>query len=104
MTIIEPNKHALKINVIFLFVSALIIGGGVLGILLYNETVRAEHFIANAETELQALEVQSADVRSELYRILDTTALQQASVELGFEKETKPSYLEVAAQDFAIGL
>ena len=104
MTIIEPNKHIVRINLIFFFVVILIVGGGIASILLYNETVRMKHFIASAEGELQELETHNADSRNELYAMLDAAALQKASVELGFEKEKKPFYLEVVAQDFAIGL
>lgn len=103
MTIIEPNKHALKINLIFLFVVILIVSGGVASILLYNETVRAEHFIADAEAQVKELEAENADSRNELYAMLDTAALQKTSLELGFEKETRPLYLEVFAHDVALG-
>ena len=103
MTIIEPNKYRIRFNVALVFAVLLLVGGGVGSILMYNETVRIEHTIAATEHEIKTLQAENADYRNELYRLLDTAALEEAAPALGLFKETRPAYLEVAAQDFAVG-
>lgn len=96
MTIIQPNIHRFRINATLVIVIVLVVGGALLNIFLYNETVHLKHLISVTGEDIKSLEAENADARNELYSILDPGHLKETALELGFVNDTAPRYLEVS--------
>lgn len=101
MTFIEPNQHRFRIHIAFVIGVATLIGGALLSIYLYNETVHLRHLIERTEESIKELEVANAELRNDLYQRLDTVSLRREAISRGFIEESHPRYLEVASSDLA---
>ncbi len=75
------------------------------GVSLYNENVDLKHRIASVEKSTENLRANNADLKNQLYRILDASHLSAAAVEFGLVIESYPRYLTAfPRQTASIGL
>lgn len=91
MTIIEPNKN--KSNLLIALTVGLIILGAVLTIFAYNQSVRFSHALSDQRKSIDSLQVKNAELKNQLYAILDIQKVDQLAEKLGLIKERKPEYL-----------
>lgn len=93
MTIIEPNKNKYYASE-FLFLGALLLVFAVLNIYFYNLNVSLKFQIGLQEKAAQKLEVVNADLRNDLYAVLDSKNLSELARNNNFVTEKNPDYLE----------
>jgi len=94
MTFFQPNQKTAKFSVGFVLLVAAVITMALLSIYLYNGVVNIRHSMQSAEIGLQELETANADLKNELYRILDSENLQKLAGQLSLVKDNTPEYLE----------
>ena len=104
MTTIGPQKKRQSTRVFLACFLGTFVLGAVLGISFYNDTVDLKHEVRKAEARIVELEVLNADVKNQLYALLDAERLEALAGELGFVLEKRPSYLRVGASDLATNL
>ncbi len=95
MTIIEPNKNNLFQGIFAYFTGALIFLV-VLSIYFYNLNVNLKFSISAQEKSIQQLEAENADLRNEMYRILDVRNLTALIQKQNLVQDKNPDYLEHA--------
>jgi hypothetical protein len=93
MTIIEPNKSKFKSNFLIILIIGLIISGAVLSIFAYNKSVSLSYNLNIQRKSVEALQVENADLKNQLYAVLDFQNAAQLADRLGLIKEKKPEYL-----------
>lgn len=93
MTIIEPNKNRFKINLLMILLAAFIFFEAIFSIFAYSKSVKLNYSIREQKEELEALEVRNADMKNELYAILDFKNAEQLAEKFGLIKEKHPEYL-----------
>ena len=93
MTIIEPNKNKYYANEI-LYLALFIIAGAVLSIYFYNLNVNLKYRISLQEKSLQKLEVLNADLRNQIYQVLDSKNLADFAKKQNLISDKNPDYLE----------
>lgn len=103
MTILQPNKNKFRISFLLVglvFAAAAAVIGN---IYLYNGIVAAKHSLTAASKSLEQSQVINADLKNQLYKILDFDNLKKTAEKLSLVRVTRPSYLEagvsVAATD-----
>lgn len=94
MTIIEPNKNRVILNLPLLFLVGALASGILLNVFLYNQTVDLRFLLNKNEDDLKEIRVVNADLKNTLYKILDSGNLSELSAELGLVKDYKPDYIE----------
>ena len=96
MTILSPQTTnvSLKSFLIVLF-CVLFVGGGIY-ILTYNSFVAHRHTVNGLEDRIVAAEVENADLKKSLYRILDPVLLEVRAAEYGLILDRKPEYLTIS--------
>ncbi len=94
MTIIQPHKHTSTAR-FFIFLFAVMIGGGLIFIFEYNTFVNAHFAADNLKKEIVTLETSNANLKNVLYGTLDPEALQALATERGLVLEKRPAYLTV---------
>jgi cell division protein FtsB len=98
MTIIEPNKNKFNLNFLMIFAIGLIVCAAVLSIFAYATSVKIDHAISSYQKNLDRLKAESADLKNDLYAILDFQNADQLAEKLGLIKERKPEYLAIIQQ------
>lgn len=71
MTIIQPHKNNHKSNFLISILVLTSIIGSVWGIFFYNQLVNSRHEIKQQETGLQKAQVTNAELKNNLYGIID---------------------------------
>ncbi len=97
MTIIEPNKNKIRVNLILVLLMGMVGLSILSGIYLYNQTVDLRHTIKNDEAMIQKTQEGIVEVRNQLYSVLDLKNLLRVSEAQGLVNDPKPGYLEVTA-------
>ena len=92
MTIIQPHKHQNTIYFLVAIFGVLLIGG-LLYISLYNGLVDARHELSALQKSMVELETQNADLKNELFRMIDPGHLESYAVAAGLVMERHPAYL-----------
>lgn len=95
MTIIEPNKNKFNLNFLMIFAIGLVICAALLSIFAYAKSVKIDHALSSYQKTLDQLRAESADLKNELYAILDFQNADQLAEKLGLIKERKPEYLAI---------
>ena len=95
MTIIEPNKSYFLQSSLLYFAAALLVLM-VTGIYFYNLNVSLKYSVSMQEKEISRLETANADLRNEMYRILDLRNLSAVIQERNLVQDKNPDYLEYA--------
>jgi len=75
-------------------IALVLIFGVFLNIYFYNHIVSLRHMLVSSQKNLQKLEVANADLKNDLYKILDADSLTSLASNFGLIKENKPEYLE----------
>lgn len=96
MTIIEPNKNKYYAGEI-LYLTLFIVAGAILSIYFYNLNVNLKYRISLQEKSLQKLEVLNADLRNQLYQILDSKNLANFVQKQNLVSDKNPDYLKALA-------
>ncbi|NCN52833.1 hypothetical protein GW950_00010 [Candidatus Wolfebacteria bacterium] len=93
MTIIEPNKQREQ-SYQFVYIAALLFTFAVSYIYLYNLNVSLKYQISVKEKEVQRFESSNADLRNELYSMLDIRNLDEVIKKHNLVQDKNPSYVE----------
>lgn len=94
MTIIQPHRHTSTAR-FFIFLLAIMVGGGLIFIFEYNTFVNARFTADNLKKEIVGLETSNANLKNTLYATLDPETLQALATERGLVIEKRPSYLTI---------
>ncbi len=94
MTIIQPNKPKSKLRFFILPLILMLFAGVYLSIVFYSDVTEFKVLLSKKEKELQELEVLSAELKNQLYNILDTQNMAKAAEEAGLILEQNPIYLK----------
>lgn len=95
MTIIEPNKNYFLQSSLLYFAAAML-ALMVAGIYLYNLNVTLKYGVSMQEKAIRQLETANADMRNEMYRILDVRNLSAVIKDRNLIQDKNPDYLEYA--------
>ena len=93
MTIIEPNKNNIFQGIFSYFIGSLLFFV-VLSIYFYNLNVGLKFSVSTQEKAIQQLETSNADLRNEMYRILDVRNLTALIQKQNLIQDKNPDYLE----------
>lgn len=93
MTIIQPNKNNHKTNFLISILMMVSVVMVVLGVFLYNQLVNLQHEVKKQENNLQQAEVQNAELKNNLYSIIDEKNLEQLINQQLLILEKNPDYL-----------
>ena len=97
MTIIQPNKHSsIKRFLVILFLILFVCG--VFYIYVYNSFVNARYQVDSFKDGLVKAQALNADLKNQLYQIIDPAKLQTLAQEKGLLLEGKPDYLKLASK------
>jgi hypothetical protein len=96
MTIVQPHKNnltAAKISILFL-TTALITS--VLGwMFFYNQFVNLRHDLEAAELTISKAEVENAELKNDLYKIIDVKNLEVLAQERSLVVDKNPKYFKL---------
>ncbi len=97
MTIIEPQKSNRRIN--FLLVSSLSLSFGAVlwSVFVYNSTVNLARESSSIEVKHKASLTFNAELKNDLYRLLDAKNLKKLADREGLKQISNPEYLNVKA-------
>lgn len=92
MTIIEPAKNRYASE--FLYIGLLILISAIFSIYFYNLNVNLKYQISFQEKSLQELEAANADLKNQLYHILDSANLTVIVRKYNLIPDKNPDYFE----------
>lgn len=95
MTIIEPSKNHILSNSVLYFVGLLILCV-IAGIYFYNLNVNLKYEVSMNGKAIQQLESANADLRNEMYKMLDAKNLTAIIRKQNLIQDKNPDYLEHA--------
>ena len=93
MTIIQPNKNN-KSNPLILIAMATAILSVVWGVFLYNELVDTRHEVQKQTNSVQEAEVKNAELKNNLYNVIDANNLEILAKEQPLILENNPRYIK----------
>lgn len=93
MTIIEPTKNKYYSSE-FLYLVGLILIITILNIYFYNLNVNLKYQISIHEKSLQQLDVANAEIRNQLYQMLDSENLISLIKKHNLVSDKNPDYFE----------
>ncbi len=93
MTIIQLNKNNHKKNFSISILMMVSIVVAVWGIFLYNQLVSLRHEVKKQENNIQQAEVQNAELKNNLYSILDEKKLESLINQQSLVSDKNPEYL-----------
>jgi len=91
MTIIKSNKTPNYLRFLISIFTIIAFGGGIY-IFEYNSLVNIKNQIESAKKEIVDLQVQNADLKNNLYQILNPSKLQSLALEKQLVLEKNPEY------------
>lgn len=94
MTIIQPNKNNHKITFGISFLMIITITAAIWGIFLYNQLVNLRHEVKRQENNLRQAEVTNAELKNNLYSILDAKNLESLINNQSLIFDKNPNYLK----------
>ncbi|MBI4087447.1 MAG: hypothetical protein HY434_01295 [Candidatus Liptonbacteria bacterium] len=94
MTFIQPNKNSNIINItVLFFLSALLIAGAILLVILYNRFVNFEHGVSGIKLQLKEIQAQNVEIEDKIFTLIDSS--KSESVSLGkLIPDKNPKYFE----------
>ena len=101
MTIIEPNKNRIRVNLLSLMLITLTVIGALFSVFVYNQIVATRYQLGNQEEQSNVLRVANAELKDKLYKILDKENSESFVRSLGLIKDNKPVYLRDKGVEFA---
>lgn len=92
MTIIKPKSYRNYLNFILWFVILILLGGSFY-IFEYNQFATNRDLLQKIKTSIAELQVKNADLKNNLYEIIDGPRLLSLAKERGLVLDKKPEYL-----------
>lgn len=93
MTIIQLNKNNHKKNFLVSILMAVSVVAAVWGIFIYNQLVSLRHEVKKQENNIQQAEVQNAELKNNLYSILNEKNIESLINQQSLILEKNPNYL-----------
>lgn len=97
MTIIQPYKTSYKSNFLILTLMFVSISVAVWGVFLYNQLVNLRHEVKKQETNLFRAEVMNAELKNNLYSIIDAKNLKSSTDSQSLILDKNPEYIKSAS-------
>jgi len=95
MTIIQPNKESGKINLAtYLLITISVISAG-WGVFVYNKLVNLRHEIEDQNISLRNSEVLNAELKNNIYNIVDANSLETFAQERALVLDNNPTYIRL---------
>jgi len=76
-----------------LLVLSVVLTGGIFYIFGYNSLVGLRHEAKTLKQDIVAMQTKNAELKNELYEIIDPVALQKLAPEFGLVLEERPMYI-----------
>ena len=67
----------------------------VLSVLFYNQNVQLNHALKDNQQKIETVRSENADVKNQLYLVMDMENSDQLAAKFGLVKERKPDYLAI---------
>lgn len=99
MTIIQLNKNNHKKNFLISILMMVSVVMAVFGIFIYNQLVSFRHEVKKQENSIQQAEVQNAELKNNLYSILNEKNIESLINQQSLILEKNPNY-ERLSQNF----
>jgi len=96
MTIIQPNKSSFKISLTMIFLSSIMIGLVIFNTYLYNKIVDFKFALKEQVKNIKKIEVINAELKNELYRIIDVNNLTKILKDQPLVIERQPEYFKIS--------
>ncbi|MDP1538724.1 MAG: hypothetical protein Q8M00_01705 [bacterium] len=96
MTIIQPNKNNYKTSFLIPVLLITSISAALWGVFLYNQLVNVRHEIKRQENNLRQAEVTNAELKNNLYSIIDAKNLKSSTDSQSLILDKNPEYLKAA--------
>jgi cell division protein FtsB len=101
MTIIQPNKNNHKTSFLISVLLITSISAALWGIFLYNQLVNLRHEVKKQETNLRRAEVTNAELKNNLYNIIDTKNLEPLIKSQSLILDKNPEYIKIVRLQIA---
>jgi cell division protein FtsB len=98
MTIIQPPRANIFLNVIIAILITALFSGSFWLVTLYNRLVNLNHNILELTVELNKLQAANAEVKKEIFAILDSQNLERLAGEKRLVKDLSPEYLTISKE------
>jgi len=95
MTIIQPNKTNHKANFLISILILCSISVAVWGVFLYNQLVNLRHEVKKQETDISRAEVTNAELKNNLYTIIDAKNLKSSVDSQSLILDKNPEYVKI---------
>ena len=92
MTIIQPNKNNHKTNFLISILTIVSVIAAVWGVFLYNQLVNLRHEVKKQETNLRRAEVTNAELKNNLYSVLNEKNLESLINQQSLILDKNPEY------------
>ncbi|MDP3015001.1 MAG: hypothetical protein Q8N28_01125 [bacterium] len=96
MTIIQLNKNNHKKNFLISILMMVSVVMAVFGIFIYNQLVSFRHEVKKQENNIQQAEVQNAELKNNLYSILNEKNIESLINQQSLILEKNPNYVKTA--------
>lgn len=93
MTIIQPNKNKFKLNFAVILAGGFILLEAMLSVFANNFSVELAYALKTERKNLEVLRAETAELKNDLYAILDIQDAEEFSSKFGLVKDKKPNYL-----------
>jgi cell division protein FtsB len=98
MTIIQPNKNNHKINFLISILTVISVIAAVWGVFLYNQLVSLRHEVKKQETNLERAEVSNAELKNNLYSILNEKKFEPLINQQSLILDKNPEYVKTTGK------
>ena len=94
MTIIQPNKHKNKLNLIIALLLLAIVALVSQGIYLYSQSVNFRHDITKMEKDVRNIEVANAEMKNKLFALFEPSNIKTVTGNSGLIEDKNPQYMK----------
>lgn len=101
MTIIQPNKNNHRTSFLISVLLVASISAALWGIFLYNQLVNLRHEVKSQENNLRQAEVTNAELKNNLYSIIDAKNLKSSTDSQSLILDKNPEYIRTTKLSYA---
>jgi hypothetical protein len=94
MTIIQPNRENKKTSLFALVLIGTAVLSVVWGVFIYNQLVDIRHEVERASNSVEKAEVSNAELRNNLYNIIDSGNLESLAKGKSLALDNNPQYVK----------
>jgi len=94
MTIIQPNREEKKTSLFALVLAGIAVLSVVWGVFIYNQLVDIRHEVAKKSNNLEKAEVSNAELKNNLYNIIDSQNLESLAEDRFLAFDKNPQYVK----------